>query len=267
MKNESVSLMWLPPSAEWDFRSVTEAECRMACYWEYARDMRPHLEPGTGRPRLLAKKRGQMPGKLRDMVVPVGELVKEEPVTKSPLFPKAWSSLTAEERAGVMASVEPFRALRVRSLNDTIEKARWALVENSDMARRYRRGAYVIWPSFSVFGVEAVIRELKAWARREARNYPRSPRAKAAEPPFDLLKWLAVWRLESKRKQAGITYEAAQESLQLYRTKNRRQNPNDVFPAYTAHGAWAKARRDAERIRTKVFLDQCYLLRDWCVLY
>ena len=96
-------------------------------------------------------------------------------------------------------------------------KAKWALLEDTPQASRYRQGAYVIRPNFTVFGVEAVIRELKAWARREARNYRQSPRAKAAEPPFDLLKWLAVYRLEEKRREVGITYEAAQESLRAYR--------------------------------------------------
>ena len=150
MKKQTVSLAWLAPAEDWDFRSVTEAECRMACYWEYARDMRPVTAVGGLPPRQVSDQRGS--------VVVVGDgWVRQDPVTKSPLFPKAWSSLTERERAEVIRAVEPFRALWVRTLEDTVEKAKWALVENTAQARRYRQGAYVIRPNFSIFGVEAVI--------------------------------------------------------------------------------------------------------------
>jgi len=162
-----------------------------------------------------------------------------------------------------MRTVEPFRALWVRTLGEMVEKAKWAFLEDTPQASRYRQGAYVIRPNFSVFGVEAVIKEFKAWARRAAREYPRAPRAKAAELPFDLLKWLAVYRLEEKRREAGITYEVAQESLRIYRGKNSGLDPNAVFPVYATHGAWSKARSDAAKIRREVSLDQLFLLRHW----
>jgi hypothetical protein len=260
MRKQTVSLAWLAPAEDWDFRSVTEAECRVACYWEYARDMRPLAVVGPLPRRLVSSEDGPVAGP--SAIVAAG-WVRKDPVTKSPLFPKPWSSLTASERADVIRALEPFRALWVRTLEETVERAKWALVEDTPQASRYRKGAYVIRPNFSVFGVEAVIKELKAWARREAKKYRRSPRAKAAEQPFDLLKWLAVYRLEEKRLGAKITYEVAQESLREYREKNGRLDPNAVFPAYAAHGAWSKARSDAARIRRKVSLDQAFLLRDW----
>ena len=235
----------------------------MACYWEYARDMRPVTAAGDLPPRMVSDERGSIAGPLAGVAAVGDGWVRRDPVTKSPLFPRAWATLTATERAGVIGAVEPLRALRVRTLDETVEKAKWALVENTAQARRYRQGAYVIRPNFSIFGVEAVIKELKAWARREAKKYGRSPRAKAAEPPFDLLKWLAVYRLEEKRHQVGITYEAAQESLRAYRAKNARLDPNAVFPAYATHGAWSKARRDATGIRRQVSVDQSFLLRNW----
>jgi hypothetical protein len=36
-KPQAVDFKWLPPTEEWDFRSVTEDECRVACHWEYER--------------------------------------------------------------------------------------------------------------------------------------------------------------------------------------------------------------------------------------
>lgn len=224
--------------------------------------MRPLAAVGPLPRRLVSGAGGPVAGPSASVTVVGTGWTRKDPVTKSPLFPKAWVSLTAAERADVIRAVEPFRALWVRTLEETVEKAKWAL-EDTPQANRYRKGAYVIRPNFSVFGVEAVIKELKAWARREAKNYRRSPRAKAAEQPFDLLKWLAVYRLEEKRREVKITYEVAQESLREYRGKNGRLDPNAVFPAYAAHGAWSKARSDAARIRRKVSLDQAFLRRDW----
>jgi hypothetical protein len=38
LKTKSIDLKWLPPAEEWDFRSVTEVECPVACHWEYERE-------------------------------------------------------------------------------------------------------------------------------------------------------------------------------------------------------------------------------------
>jgi hypothetical protein len=113
--------------------------------------------------------------------------------------------------------------------------------------------------------VEVIIKEFEKWARKEAKNYAQSPRAKAAEPPFDVLKWLSVYRLENKRRETGITYEKAQQSLAEYRRGKAKADANDVFPVYASHGAWSKARRDAERVRARVIGDSAFLLRDWCL--
>jgi len=37
LKPQAVDFKWLPPAEEWDFRGVTEDECRVACHWEYER--------------------------------------------------------------------------------------------------------------------------------------------------------------------------------------------------------------------------------------
>jgi hypothetical protein len=84
--------------------------------------------------------------------------------------------------------------------------------------------------------------------------------------PFDLLKWLSVYRLEQKRRTADINYEAAQESVREFRRCNPHRDPDDVFPIYSSHGAWSKARRDASRTVMKVLGDATLLLRDYYIV-
>ena len=56
MKKQAVDLNWLPAHEEWDFRSIAEAECRIACHWEYAREVEPLLDPKAFRPKSLKGK-------------------------------------------------------------------------------------------------------------------------------------------------------------------------------------------------------------------
>src|SRR5262245_22139398 len=130
MRKETVSLAWLAPAEEWDFRSVTKAECRIACYWEYARDMRPPAMAGPLPRRLVSDVHGPVAG----FSAGSAGWVRQDPATRSPLFPKAWASLTAAERADVIQGVEPFRALWVRTLEETVDKAKWALLEDTPQA-------------------------------------------------------------------------------------------------------------------------------------
>jgi hypothetical protein len=260
MKKQAVDLSWLPAREEWDFRSVAKAECRIACHWEYAREIEPMMDHKAFRPRVVGDK-----ARLVDDTGHAGrELpvrVRRDSVTKSPLFPRPWVGLSAAERASLVQEVEPLPPLHVRPLYHVLERAGWT-ANNKEMARQFSAGAYVIRPNFSALGVELIIKEFENWARKEARNYRQSPRAKAAEPPFDLLKWLSVYRLEQKRQTARINYEAAQESVREYRRCNPHRNPDDVFPIYSSRGAWSKARRDAGRTMMKVLGDATLLLRD-----
>jgi hypothetical protein len=184
-------------------------------------------------------------------------------VTKSSLFPNPWVSLTAAERGTIVSGVGRLPALQVRQLSDFLARTDWIAASDPKQFKRISEAAYVITPNFSSSGVELILREFEKWARREAKNCARSPRAKAAEPPFDQLKWLAVYRLEDKRKEAGITYERAQAALREYRRTFRRPDPNDVFPLYASHGAWSKARGDGKKIMERVIKDPKVLLRDW----
>jgi hypothetical protein len=264
MRSPAPDLSWLPKPEEWDFRSVTKAECRIACHWEYARDIEPVIRPILG-PRLVAN--GANSVQKRGSAVPERTgTVRGDVVTKSGLFPRPWETLSEAERAGVAGAVEPLPPLQVRTLVDFLSRGIWPADLNSELMQRLAQGVYVIRPNFSGLGVEVIIREFERWARKEAKEYAQSPRAKAAGPPFDLLKWLAVYRLEEKRREAGITYEKAHKALHEYQRLNRKPNPNDVFPVYASHGAWSKARRDAARTRAEVIGDSAALLRDWYVV-
>ena len=126
----------------------------------------------------------------------------------------------------------------------------------------YLEHFYVIQPFFSLHGVEEIIKEFKIWARKEAKNYRQSPRAKGAELPFDALRWLTVWRLDQARRKAHVNFEKTQEALFEFRRQNPQADLNDVSPIYSSPGAWSKARSDAERCRSKSMDDSAFLLAE-----
>jgi hypothetical protein len=260
MNKAPADITWLPPQQEWDFRSVTRTECRVACHWEYSREIERMLGTAAVAGRKVSS---EASFRLSD-VTPLAALKasRRDKVTKSPLFPRPWTALTAGERTSVMAAVEPLPALQMRTLNQFLARSGWALGKNAAPVAEFTDGAYVFRPDFTGRGVEVVIREFEKWARKEAKNYTRSPRAKAAELPFDLLKWLSVFRVDTKRREVGLTYERTQEALKEYRRRHTRPDPDDVFPAYASHGAWSKARNEAERVRQKVMSNPSMLLRD-----
>jgi hypothetical protein len=65
-------------------------------------------------------------------------------------------------------------------------------------------------------------------------------RGKRRERPFDELKWLAAWRLQS----AGLTYEQAQHFL---KGNVRGDDPHAVIPRYASSGAWQTHALDKAR--------------------
>ncbi len=151
-------------------------------------------------------------------------------------------------------------ALQVRKLGDFMERMKWSATAMPKTVQPYLEYSYVIQPNFSVRGVGAVIKEFEAWARKEAKQYRQSPRAKAAEPPFDALKWLAVLRVEEARSKARVRFEQAQEAIAAYRKKNPQLDSNGVFPVYASHGAWSKARADAQHLQSKTMNGSSELL-------
>lgn len=241
LKPKAVDFQWLPPAAEWDFRSVTAGECRVACHWEYSRQDRLSMVQ-------LPNGQNQCPQKYR------GAARK--------LFPQAWATLTREQRAKVVESFWPSPVIQVRKLREFLK--RWPVNgANPELFQACLDHAYVVMPNFRGHGVEAVIKAFEKWARHEAKQHPPSRRAQAAELPFDALKWLAVLRIDEARRQAGVTIERAREIVSAYRQKHPQAlYHGDVFPVYASDGAWSKARNDATKCQTKAKSNPAYLLAE-----
>jgi hypothetical protein len=229
IKLKSINFKWLPPAEEWDFRSLPESECRVACHWEYARqDSRSMPKFPNGQ--------NYFPQNYR-------QAARE-------LFPQAWLTLTPKQREKVLASFFPSPAMQVRKLGDFLKRVTHHGV-SSEIPRPYLERAYVMVPDFTGHGVEAVIKKLETWARQEAKAYPQSRRAQAAELPFDALKWLAVLRIDEARRQANVTIEAARETVTAYGLKYGQDHSSSVFPNYSSDGGWSKARTDALKCQTQ----------------
>lgn len=240
LKPQAVDFKWLPPAEEWDFRSVTERECRVACHWEYARqDSRSMPQFPNGQ--------NYFPQNYR-------QAARE-------LFPQAWLTLTPKQRAMVLASFFPAPAMQVRKLGDFLKRVTNHGV-SSEIPQPYLERAYVMVPDFTGHGVEVVIQKLEAWARKEAKEYPPSRRAQAAELPFDALKWLAVLRLDAARRQADVTIAKARKTAEAFGLKYRQDHYGDVFPNYSSDGGWSKARTDALKCQSQSKNNPAFLLAE-----
>ena len=246
---------WLPPRDEWDFRAVTPAECRVACHWEYSRDIRRVTDAALRSPQKLS---GTKPPAGR---TPLPYFPPNYRQPAAALFPRPWLSLTKDQRAAILDTFYPVPAVQIRKLGDFLR--RWQGVKGppQDGLRSWLESySYVLQPNFTLCGVEAVLREFEAWARDEAKHYPPAPHAKAAELPFDALKWLAVSRLEDARRNARLSFDQARLALMAYRRKNPLKDRSDAFPIYASHGAWSKARADAARCRTALLRQPAFFL-------
>jgi hypothetical protein len=105
---------------------------------------------------------------------------------------------------------------------------------------------YVLTIDFGQAGIAAA---LKAWLAKEAKAFPGAPRAKAAVPPYDCLKWLAAYRLEAARIKAGASFEDIKTALAGHVKSCRRDILfGATLPTYASPGAWSKAKGDAKRL-------------------
>ena len=260
LKTKSIDLKWLPPAEEWDFRSVTEAECRVACHWEYERENHPitpspvahHKTVGTG------KKSTRL---ANPSVAPQKYFPPNYRQSAQELFPQPWTNLTKEQRQKVLATFLPSPALQIRKLREFFKRMPLNGA-HPEILQGLLHHSYVVVPNFRMHGVEAVIQEFKKWARKEAKQYPTSRRAQAAELPFDALKWLAAARVDKARRKANITIERARETVSAYRQANRQADENSVLPIYASDGAWSKAKTDSQLCQEKVRSNPSILLAE-----
>ena len=108
---------------------------------------------------------------------------------------------------------------------------------------------YFVRVNFSAAGSEAVVAALTAWAREQAKKFPRRKSAKAAEPPFACLRWLSAWRLDLVRRPAHVSFDDVKFLLAEHERKFPVVNSSPVLPDYSSHGAWSKAKGDAQALR------------------
>ena len=240
LKPQAVDFKWLPPAEEWDFRSLTKRECRVACHWEYAReDSRSMPKFPNGQNHCPQNYRG----------------------AARELFPQLWTTLTKAEREQVLKSFSLAPALQVHKLGDFLKRVTLSGV-SSEIPASFLSHAYVIIPSFTGRGVVAVTRQFGKWASAESKQYPPSPKAQAAELPFDALKWLAVLRIDEARRQAAVTIKKARATVEAYGLQHAFNHHDDVFPNYTSDGGWSKARTDALKCLTQARTNPAYLLAE-----
>jgi hypothetical protein len=259
-KLKSIDLKWLPPAEEWDFRSVTMSECRVACHWEYERENHPIA------PSLVVHHKANAAAKNPASMAAQGGATRIYYPTNyrqaaRELFPQPWTTLTKEQRQKVMETFFPAPVMQVRKLREFFKRMPMSGA-SPEILQSLLQHSYVVVPNFTLHGVEAVIKEFEKWARKEAKQHRQSRRAQAAELPFDALKWLAVLRLDQARRKALVTIERARESLSAYQRANPRPDINGVFPTYASDGAWVKARNDARRCQSKSMNNPSFLLAE-----
>jgi hypothetical protein len=141
--------------------------------------------------------------------------------------------------------------IRIRSLASLKQKLLDRISAGRDPAvfvGLLRDSDYVVTVNFLRAGTERITSALESWARKEAKKFPRAPQARAAEPPYDCLKWLAANRLEEARQRAGVGFDDVKDALKKHRSKNPAPNSFPTLPIYASHGAWSKAKGDAKRL-------------------
>lgn len=239
-KTKSIDWKWLPPAEEWDFRSVAPGDCRVACHWEYERQSKPPAPMNSSGYKFYPPNYRQA---ARD------------------LFPQVWTTLTREQREKVLASFSRSPVIQAHRMREFFKRLP-PNGSNPEILQNFFKHAYVVIPDFQGHGVEAVIKEFEKWARKEARQHPKSRRAQAAEVPFDALKWLAAARLDQARRKAKVTIDQARETVLAYRKNNPRPDPNAVLPVYASDGAWIKAVKNFQDCQLKSTGNPSYLLAE-----
>jgi hypothetical protein len=227
---------WLPPAEEWDFRAVDPGECAIACYWEYSRTLPEFSKDPKSWVHNVDVRR----------ISPFYAFMLRDEGEQ----PQPWTSMDATERGMICGCVSKSCPLTVRPLKDLIAESLRMMKGNHKKALEMMSsyGLQVLNADFPRHGSEAVIEAFKAWARAEFKKCPRTLRGKAAGPPFDCLKWLSAWRLESARRSAGRKIEEVQRALSEYQRQVPAKNYADVLPVYATRGGWSKAVGDAERL-------------------
>jgi hypothetical protein len=170
------------------------------------------------------------------------EAYPNEIVRYRPYEPLDWRSI--DPYYGRAISMQPIKRIK-DELKEKIADE-WEPIEAIDHCLKDHY--FIFSARFSRSGTEKIIADFGKLIRKEAKKHPRSPRAKAANPPYDELNWLAVYRLDTARRKAGLTISAAQQALKTYTNKTPRTDSHTDLPIYAGEAGWSKARSDAQRL-------------------
>ena len=267
IRDPQLDLNWLPAPDEWDFRRITAEESRLATCWEYARSI-PSI---CNDPYEWAGGFGG--GCLSNLGWHIwyGPM----PIYGGPglEFPLPWLTASEEMRAEMAISLAPDAAtiVPIHEIKEKMRRrAQWAIGRKSDVEMVVECMLSVLdengleggnkahnWPvpsihliraNFPMAGSNAVVEALELWARREAKKFPKKKLAKAAEPPFDRLKWLAAYRLDLARVEANRSFTDVQATLKEYQRQFPITPSNPTLPIYASPGAWSKAKGEAGKM-------------------
>ena len=234
-----VSVDWLPPVTEWDFRSIREKESRLACCWEYARSC-PTIH---GNLTQWLDGAGGMTT-LGDFICTHGSRFPTPWIMAGDEMPARAEEIEAEASPITVYSMRTRKEFVLREVAEALEDGRDVL---SVLQRLLLGEGYVMTLAFESAGSNAVAQALASWAREEANQYPRARRGKGAAPPFEWLKWLAAMRLEEARQEAGVSFCEVQQQLTRHALAHPVHEASPALPIYASHGAWSKAIGDARR--------------------
>lgn len=258
-KSKVIDFSWLPPAEEWDFRSVTEAECRVACHWEYSRDICP-LKPRVKTTRHILDANGNLPC---PDVPDEGELYMPEKYhgAAKENFPIPWTAMTKEQRIQVVGSFTKISVAQILNLGQFLKQ-----MPRSDgrmeIPQSYLENCLVVSPRLKNYGVEILIQHVTKRLRAEANKHPTSRKAAAAALPFCTLKWLAAARLDKARSKVDGTIKMARDTLVAYRKAHPRPSLYDVYPDYSSDGAWIAATAKSKKCQDMCDGNPSYLLAE-----
>lgn len=243
----------LPPQAEWDFRQIEDLALPDATLWEYARQspklrtaicrwydtradgstLRTLIRRGWWRRPPTGEARSRRGALRTAAIVATGNLRLAELIALRPDFPAPWTARPLKYR------INPDSIVRVscQTFEKCLDSLAAAPTHVRDGVLRARRGHYMVRIDWAAGTVQEIIADLSRWVRREAANHPeRQKTGKPSQAPVDPLKWLAALRL----KQAGFTFEAAQDAIADHNDGGR------LMPYYIDESSWARAVKRAK---------------------
>ena len=162
--------------------------------------------------------------------------------------PLDWRTFDAFSRTTLVQSMERIR----KQMKEKIEDEHPPLeVIDQYLGKKH----YALSVNFKRGSIKKITEELTAWVKREAKHFP-SPRVgKATQPRNDLLRWLAAYRLELARIEAGVTFRTMKANLLEHQRALRVTDSAVTLPIYENQNAWIKVVDKATDLLTQLESD------------